>query len=184
MKFKRLLALLLTLLLAMGIAPFAFAQEDEPLAPDPVAMTPVITQQPQGFRVSTVHGSTMPVRVQAHIPNGDTVGYRWYRNGELFTTHESITLSTRSPAAADYHVVVFNRDHPEYYITSETVRAEVYEASFFEKAGAAISLYRLPDSLTKSTDVIIPAFRASSSTRHIPVGYSGSGLSSLSRSRI
>ena len=89
MKPKRLLALLLALVLAFGLAMPAIAQESltehssanadttEGSATKNPAM-PVITVQPQ---VLMYNDTSFEIRFEAHIPNGDPMGIRWYDAG-------------------------------------------------------------------------------------------------------
>ena len=114
---KRLLALLLTLSLAFTLALPAFAED-----PDPAM--PVITVQPQSGQISL--GGTYKHSVEASIPNGDEVGYRWYRNGEVIAHTSSEWLSTNNRTTAEYYVVVYNVAQPELSVTSETARVEVH----------------------------------------------------------
>ena len=123
---KRLLALLLAFMLALGLCAAAVAQE-EPEEPNPAM--PVITVQPRGGRVKL--GRSLNLRVQAHIPNGDEIGYRWFRDErQLGTGKASITGTANQFSAGDYRVEVCNRANPELCVTSETVRVEVYQTVF------------------------------------------------------
>ena len=125
---KRLLALMLTLVLAFSLALPALAEDaDPPEEPNPAM--PVITVQPVGGRARQYGITTLSV--QAYIPNGDEIGYQWYRDNsdEFYIWEEdgkSATLSDWSDSAADYYVVVYNLNHPECSVTSETVHIDVY----------------------------------------------------------
>jgi len=152
---KRLLALLLTLLLALSIAPAAFAETEEENGSDecpfcaegiecPAAM-PLITTQPKEYyknfgspikKGEKISGNTF--KVIAYIPDSsaDAVGFRWYRDevfiGEGNRLGGDSTSAVQSwPDAyavesANYHVVVYNRACPQTYIVSEPVYVEVY----------------------------------------------------------
>jgi len=120
---KRLLALLLTLALALCLSMPVFAEEE----PNPAM--PVITVQPQSIRVKA--GQKFTLSVQAHIPNGegvlvyhfndDTRGYGYSnKTGEL-------TIAEKFPGTQEYYVEVTNVVGPNNYtVKSETVRVEVY----------------------------------------------------------
>jgi len=68
---KRLSALLLALLLAFGIVPFCTAEADNPAMP-------IITKQPESLTVKCCEEFTLSV--EAYIPNGDELQFRWRRN--------------------------------------------------------------------------------------------------------
>ena len=125
---KRLLALLLGLALALSLALPALAEDDTPEEPNPAM--PVITEQPVGGRVRI--GQSITLRVQAHIPNGDEIEYRWYLYSWDAITQSSneFTIVGNFPDSYDYHVEVINRTNPEYSVTSEAVRVEVYLSPF------------------------------------------------------
>jgi len=124
---KKLLALLLTIALALSLALPAFAEEE----PNPAM--PVITVQPQGGSQKAFRAS-FTVSVQAHIPNDDNIGYEWYRNGVLTRqTGASMNDGLSSPGTLEIYVVVYNRDNPEYRVTSQTVQCVLEELSFLEK---------------------------------------------------
>ena len=121
---KRLLALLLIFALAFTLALPVFAEDE----PDPAM--PVITVQPQGERV--LKEDLFLVKKKAHIPNGDEIGYQWYRNNTLLdgATGDSIIGNARE--TADYYVIAYNKANPELNVKSETARVVVY-VSFFLK---------------------------------------------------
>jgi len=119
---KKLLAILIALILALGIYTPAFAEMELPDEPHPAM--PVIIVQPVGGQVNL--NENYKLSVEAHIPNGDEIGYRWYCNGEPMGQQAREWTSYRTRTTADYHVVVYNRTNPEYSVTSETVRVEVY----------------------------------------------------------
>ena len=127
MKLKRPLALLLSFVLAFSAALPALAQEDPPEESNPAM--PVITVQPRGGRVKL--NRSFSLSVQAHSPNGDEVGYRWFRNDRPFgSSQASVTLMANQFDTGDYHVEVYNRANPALSVTSETVRVEVYQTLF------------------------------------------------------
>ena len=69
----RALALLLALALCVGLGVPALAEEEEESA------TPVITKQPES--VTVTRGEKFEFTIEAEIPNGDEVGYQWFRKG-------------------------------------------------------------------------------------------------------
>jgi len=126
---KRILALLLAFMLALGLGASVIAEDEPPGEPNPAM--PVITAQPRGGRVKL--GRSLNLRVKAHIPNGDEIGYRWFRDErQLGTDKASITGTANQFSAGDYRVEIYNRANPEYCVTSETVHVEVYQ-TFFQK---------------------------------------------------
>jgi hypothetical protein len=134
MKFtKRMLAALLTLALSIALALPALAEDE----PNPAM--PVITVQPNGGRVKS--GST--ISVQAHIPNGDEIGYVWARFSDsdpVGTTEGSgATVTVRSTGKYYYRVRVYNQTNPELYVMSETVLVESH-LTIFEQIAAALML--------------------------------------------
>jgi len=122
---KRLLAMLLTLVLALTLALPAFAEDDPPEEPNPAM--PVITVQPVGGSMAI--GELITLRVEAYIPNGDEVGYRWYRDMPHTDEHYSaeLTIQAGYVGVANYYVEVFNLAQPELKVTSEAARVEVYK---------------------------------------------------------
>ena len=120
---KRLLALLLTLLLAFTLALPAFAEDDPPEEPDPAM--PVITRQPQAGKWRFLEG--VNISLEAQIPNGDPIGYIWhirYEDG----SEKSLTgygLAILVDYGATFTVEVYNKANPEYRVTSESLRLEM-----------------------------------------------------------
>ena len=124
---KRLLALFLVFVLAFSLALPAFA-EGEPEEPNPAM--PVITVQPQGGRIRL--GQKFTLSVQAHIPNGDEIEYIWYHSRRIIDMPSSNELVISGDYAGtneysiEVNVEVINKANPEYSVTSETARVEVY----------------------------------------------------------
>jgi len=139
MKFKKhILATLLAIALALTLALPAMAADE----PDPAM--PVITVQPVGSSQRALR-ATFVISVQAHIPNGDDVGYTWYRNGERTGwagenngDNISVTLqmhvTNNTPETNSFYVVVHNLEDPERSVTSQTVQIELLPLSFSDKA--------------------------------------------------
>jgi len=127
---KRLLALLLTLALALTLALPAFSETDPPEEPNPAM--PVITGQPvdsQGGRLRTNYDGVM-LRVEAAIPNGDPIGYRWYRNGAAVDDYEYpfFTYGESEPGEYYYYAEVYNLNNLEYSVTSDIIYVEFYNS--------------------------------------------------------
>ncbi|MCL2494460.1 MAG: hypothetical protein FWE98_02235 [Oscillospiraceae bacterium] len=124
---KRLLALLLTLALALTLALPAFAETDPPEEPNPAM--PVITVQPEGptDRLRASYEGFM-LRVEATIPNGDPISYRWYQNGVDVTNDDVPFCVSQESEPGDYYyyVEVYNRANPAFSVTSETIHVEFY----------------------------------------------------------
>jgi len=127
---KRLLAALLTFALAFSVALPAFAEDDPSEEPNPAM--PVITAQPQSHRFRfDDRPRELNLSVEAHIPGGDEIGYQWYRGDVLISGEKTIYVNLPEGEGSDYyHVVVYNVNHPEYRVTSETARVEVYISLF------------------------------------------------------
>ena len=124
---KRLLALLLTLILAFTLAMPAFAEDVPPEEPDPAM--PVITVQPQDIGIKEffifIFGKAVTLSVQAYIPNGDEVGCQWYIDGKSIEGETGSTLQVRDEGdTRRYHVEVFNQTNPEDVVKSNSVRVE------------------------------------------------------------
>jgi len=150
---KRLSALLLALLLAFGVASPAAAETEaldaelsvelpdaelsaeidvlsdaspSPASPAPrddnPAM-PIITKQPQSITVKCCEEFTLSV--EAYIPNGDEVGYRWYRNGDRIDDATGPTLTVpyyyyySSYDSSLYYCNVYNKSNSRTYVDSE-----------------------------------------------------------------
>ena len=128
-RFKKLLVLLLSFIFVFGLALPVLAQEsilEHSEATENPAM-PVITVQPQGGRVRVYEA--IRLSVQASIPNGESVSYRWYRENNDIEYFDTATLlyTEAKPGDFYFYVEVYNRNHPEYSVISEIVRIEVYE---------------------------------------------------------
>jgi len=116
---KRLFATILTLALALTLALPVFAVGE----PNPAM--PVITVQSEGGRVKT--GQSITLSVEAYIPNGDEIGFRWYdskRNRLVDAQHASLDFTF--PGTYTYYVEAYNVSNPEYAVTSQTVTVEAY----------------------------------------------------------
>jgi len=118
---KKLLALLLAILTLAF--PFALPASAEETTLPELSPLPVIIRQPQNTR-GTYH-LDLHLSVEAHIPNGDEMGFRWYRDGVL-SAHMWHSNANHVREAGDYYVVVYNRASPDYYAVSQTVRVDVY----------------------------------------------------------
>jgi len=109
---KRLPALLLVLALAfISLALPAFAED-----PDPAM--PVITAQPQGARLTeiAIFRKAVTLSVEAYIPNGDEIGYDWYKGWDPIDKHDSsITLKDDADAGI-YYVKVYNKNDPTGHV--------------------------------------------------------------------
>jgi len=122
MKFaKRSIAWLLAMLiLGAGFAMPVMAEGNNAM--------PVITRQPQSIYARHSSRYEFTLSVEAHIPNGDTVGYHWYWEGSINRnpiggrTNATLTLSAASSGVFDtYYVVVYNADlgREAGYVVSE-----------------------------------------------------------------
>jgi len=132
---KKLLALFLALLLALGIGAPALADYDDydpcPYCEthDPCPRTPVITRQPEDIRVSLrVQHLEHYLIVGAYLPIGNTWTTHLYKNGVRvsWNIRDYISLEVNQTVTHQFHVVVYNHDHPGHYAVSETVQVEFY----------------------------------------------------------
>ena len=132
---KRLLALLLICALA-----FAFALALPAFADGDPAM-PVITAQPKGINIKwrMVNPKEVTLSVEAHIPNGDEIGYRWRENirGNVIGDTQEIAVDGSTPGMRGYYVEVYNVSNPESYVTSETVLVAV-DTAILENVSLAL----------------------------------------------
>ena len=126
---KRLLALLLSTVLAFGLALPAMAEDDPPTEPAPAM--PVITVQPQTIHVK--RGEQKTLSVEAHIPNGDPLGYLWYIDDEKSAVRQSSLEFVGKKESRTAYVEVYNLNNAEYRVKSETVQM-VVELTLLEKA--------------------------------------------------
>jgi len=133
-KAKRILGILLALALALPLALPTFAENE----PNPAM--PVITVQPEGGRIRA--GQSIKFSVEAHIPNGDEIGFCWYgspRNPLVDAQNASIKLTF--PGTYTYYVEAYNVSNPEYAVTSQTVTVEVsYNVLDWIGAGSGVLL--------------------------------------------
>jgi len=132
---RTLLTCALILAMTLSFALPAFAEDNEP---NPAV--PVITVQPQGSSQKDSR-ATFSLSVGAHIPNGDAIGYAWYRDGALIPENETSAAAIRltTPGTASIYVVVYNLEHPERSVTSETVQIELRALSFWDKVRTTLS---------------------------------------------
>ncbi|MCL2446526.1 MAG: hypothetical protein FWD06_07155 [Oscillospiraceae bacterium] len=130
---KRLLALLLTLLLALGISAPAMAN---------VPGIPGIAQQPQSVELDPTHLRQITVGARVmnwHIPSGGTSGFQWQRvdgnapvNVPLMFT---VTYADLANGPQQFRVVVYNsedRDLPlmeRRHVISDTITVSRYVPS-------------------------------------------------------
>ena len=115
---KRLLVSLLVLALALGLALPAFSVDDPAM--------PVITVQPQG--VSTKQNQRIVLSVEAHIPNGDEIGYQWYCGSNTLVGQTGACLEIKRAAPTDsglYYVEVYNRGDKAFSVRSAGANVKV-----------------------------------------------------------
>jgi len=125
---KRLFAMLI-LILALGLGPSALAEEPNPAMP-------VITVQPVGGQVKT--GETFTLSVEAHIPNGDEIGYRWYLNNRDYGSRAEYIVDANREGTIKIYVEVMNKTNPTHKVKSETVIVDV-QPTFSRKISMGIS---------------------------------------------
>jgi len=137
---NRLIALLLTLVLAFGVTLPALAEGKSEAEADPAM--PVITVQPQGVTVRGKKSATLSV--QAHIPNGDEIGYRWYRfPNEIVGETSELQFDGTKNGTYRYYVDVYNRSNPAYCVSSTTVTVvstDTFAANLFTVLTAPVVL--------------------------------------------
>jgi len=132
---KKLIALLLTLVLAFGLMLPALAEGETEAETDPVAPVvtmqeeadpamPIITVQPQGGRIRA--GKNFSLSVEAHIPNGDEIGFRWRVSTGRVANTQTISIMASNPETYTVYVEVYNRSNPEYVVVSQTATVNVY----------------------------------------------------------
>lgn len=115
---RKLIGLVLVSFLMLGMATPAMAQDEA----DPAM--PVITLQPQPM--TALCGMRFTLRVEAHCPNGDPVGYEWHR----------ITGALNQ---------AYNREGPALFLEAEEEEGEtsyqcvVYNAALGKEAGKVAS---------------------------------------------
>lgn len=112
----------------------AMAADEEPF--DQKYM-PVITSQPHDLELYKNGGdSSVPSGLEAYIPSGggSKLGYELYLNGEFY--HDSIysNMSNRYPDG-EYYYIVYNAEHPEYRVQSESFTMKVKQPTIFDYIG-------------------------------------------------
>ena len=120
---KRLPVSLLVIALALGLALPALAIDDPAM--------PVITAQPQD--VSIKSNRRIVLSVEAHIPNGDEIGYQWYRGSKMLDGQTGARLEIKLAAPTDsglYYVVVCNRGDEAFNVTSASANVKVSQTLF------------------------------------------------------
>ena len=124
---KKLISVLLAaILLAFSLALPASAQESEVM--ENPAM-PVITEQSPNLRVRRGRHPTITMRVDAHIPSGDPIGFRWYLEDRYLpgpgNRNNTFANAGTIYDSRNYHVVVYNQNYPQYYVRT-TIRIETF----------------------------------------------------------
>jgi hypothetical protein len=147
-----MLAILLCAVLMVGLATPALAYEE---STDP--RRPVITQElyPYHTRLRSSlalwgRNPWVPVSLslQAHIPNGDPIGFRWYRDGDYIgstTTPHAIlhfNLASRPPFTF-FSVVVYNRHHPYIQEFPRSAIAETYSTAWCTVQRGLYAMWRV-----------------------------------------
>ena len=142
---KRILALFLSVILALGLGPAVFAEGEN--EPDPAM--PVITKQPESLTVSFPFDSDIRITIEAEIPNGDPISYLWFVNDELYypwlhdfrEPYFKCGSKGENKAKSKYHCVVYNKnkDDDSHRVVSETVTVKYDYWSIFSGLADGIS---------------------------------------------
>lgn len=154
-RMKKLIAALLTLALAFTLALPAMAEESE--APNPGM--PVITWQPQYTKIDV--GRSFQLEVSATIDEGSALAYQWYRDGVLLEgeTGRSFSAVADTVGVFELYVEVYNADHPEHYVTSDTVTVEVKDLPFTAKLWRKlIGIPVLGEIIAMTVAMLVPGF--------------------------
>ena len=125
---KRLPTLALALVLTLGLVLPVFAEEEPAI--------PVITVQPKNTNIREVLIFRIPITlsVQAHIPNGDEVGYRWYKDGSPLYTKTESTLTLKDGGDQGlYYVEVFNKTNLNGQMVKSNEVRVAYEPTITRK---------------------------------------------------
>lgn len=165
--FKSLLAVVLALGLCVGLGAPAFAGDTQDSA------MPVITKQPENvivtpgiFGMFETDNTEFTLRIEASIPNGDPVGYQWYRisvsnqwktpiQGATESTYSAYIGDVRDVSGWDYSnfafcCVVYNAKEGldgEHNVTSKEIIFERYPGLFTSILKIVGSVIGLPFSL-------------------------------------
>ena len=163
---RKLFALLLVFVLALSLASPAFAD-------DPDSAMPVIIVQPQNVVVTPgilgmfeTDKIEFTLSVEASIPNGDPVGYQWYRvevssnrkipiQGETKSTYSAYIGDVRGVSGWDFsgfrfYCVVYNAAEGlegEHKVASAEVGIERYPSLFSSVLKLLASVVFLPLSI-------------------------------------
>ncbi|MCL2446193.1 MAG: hypothetical protein FWD06_05455 [Oscillospiraceae bacterium] len=149
---KKMLIMLLCVALLAGLAVPALAHDEYP--PDP--RRPVITQELSphitSFRTSLALWGRNPwvpvhLNLQAHIPNGDPIGFRWYRDGDYMgsttTPHAILHFNLASRPFTFFSVVVYNRNHPYIQEFPRSAIAETYSTTWCTVQRGLYAIWRV-----------------------------------------
>jgi len=117
---KKILAILLVITILCALALPAVASENSSFCP----YTPIIFVQPRGGHFNGWRATGI-LSVQARTLGGHALTFRWYRDGQ-FVGSLLGNMHLISTHAGYYHVRVHNREFPQYYATSQTVRVNIY----------------------------------------------------------
>lgn len=126
---KKTVSILLCIAINMAFIPLAFAENTETDAN--VNNIPVITKQPSDIHMSyedAYYGKTVPIDIEAYIPNGDEVYYEIYsideNNKEKLIDNHLDFVSFASMGDFDYHeykyfVRVYDKNSFGDYVDSD-----------------------------------------------------------------
>lgn len=126
---KKLIALLLALTMVFGVSVSAMAINSfEAGESSDSSLMPIITSQPRNMRMPVDADSSKLISIKACIPNGDEIGYKLYLGEKLIDDGAYISFN-KSYEPGEYRVVVYNKNNPEYSVTSDTFTFRLYKSS-------------------------------------------------------
>lgn len=170
---KKLLTTLLALLLALGLAigtalPVIALEEDDWL--------PVITLQPQSCAVYIGGTGSFTLRVEAHIPNGDALGYQWRRYDRAWwvdiegATGPELTIEEADSKADDrYRCTVYNLTEGKSYSSVTSDLAKITQKLLTEEETPVFTLHPADSSMGINARSTLQA--AAHCPNGDPVGY-------------
>ena len=118
------------------------------------AALPLLTEVPDGKMVYFTGEEAAPLRIQAVSPDGGTLSYQWYRNGQVLegATQDHLIPSTAIPGVSVYTVSVTNTNADAEGQKTAVLQSPEMPVSILDLSlGSPVSEPGLPPLLSHST---------------------------------
>lgn len=132
--FKKALSLLLCIAIMATTAVVAFAEGEEPYNPD---FLPVIREQPYDVEIKEGEISLFSCGLSVTIPSGDKADFRLCCGDKSIEQPFYPKISDVSESG-EYYYIIYNANHPEYFVKTESFKITVIKKTFFDKVGEGL----------------------------------------------